>query len=1274
MLQGLAIALLALFLLPGNSVVRGWSNRTLDWWFSVRSVLPREEEPVSRVAILAIDRDTRRRWNGRSFDARDVGRALQLLKRNGVLSVAVDVTDVDRAFLSPQDALAWQRDVAQTGIAHLPLGFYAVPSPVGETTQDKAGPSVASRDNSAASVAESSTRKRVSAGNAAGNVTDKTPSSLAPNKNLKPVVPVAQNAWPSVAANSVAANSVAANSHTALIVDGDAHVRRVPLVLQSGAQLLPALSLSTALQALQIAPTQLRLSDERGTPTGWNHARRLWLGERELAVEPGGSMLLNFVTAPSLSVFEAPGASFASSGSADSGFVGSSFAGSGDNDASADFTSQDDSGATNDDDDAAMRAPARDLNARDAGSDLNSGLSLPGSQPQPDVHAAEAPSFATVSLTRALRQPELLQSWRGRCVVIGATDGRVAQQWLLSSGARVPEAVIQAIAIDNLLSGNALEPVASAHLWLITILLCMTVGGLVAARTPLWSGLVTVLALTAVALLSLGLFVQNIWLDLSLPLIAATLTFLQGVVARARLQEREATRVSSTVDALERAGAIIAARGHSQELLERVLHWTLATMEAEAAIALIRIDEPDENGADAEAEPRFRVLESVQRKLHAMDALPVAARDEIAARVTRQSQPLLVQDAHRDLRFRHGRSYYTNLRSISSPGALRITSVLAAPLREGDPAAADPQSGVRTVGAILVINRRDGTPFQARDLELLTAVTHQASVALDNARLYDILNQRVARSESDLEKTNHRLEAEKNTLQTVLESMTNGVVVSDAQGRVQILNPAAHALLPELSGDVSGLLLAQCLPELRSALNTPTAHLASSNGSPHSNSFADEPQSALKTGLDSQSSTRFVKEQTDALSAPPDDDGRPSDSHPSDSHLAHASFDGPTAPSATAPSAFGSSAVANPGLDTAFSFAGSFAGLPLKSPLSTLYLRRGDEEAPRVIEVRAAPLLGVDQHSAGMVWVFSDVTEEKSIEQAKSDFVSFVAHEMRSPLTSISGFSSMLQRLETKLATKADDESSTRKAAATSSMVARDKDLATRQRFLSVIHNESERLTRLINNLLDVARIEAGRGLGLNCETLDFRAIADEAIESQRVYSSRHVLVNAVPADLPPLLADRDKVLQVLINLLSNAMKYSPGGNVSVAAHIEGRELVASVSDEGPGIAPEHLGRLFQRFGRISAREVSTKNPGAGERAKPTGTGLGLFLTRHLVESHNGRIWVESEAGQGARFLFALPLLNAPEIETEGESSTQLDVESCASNTFASNAPSSNAN
>jgi signal transduction histidine kinase len=174
--------------------------------------------------------------------------------------------------------------------------------------------------------------------------------------------------------------------------------------------------------------------------------------------------------------------------------------------------------------------------------------------------------------------------------------------------------------------------------------------------------------------------------------------------------------------------------------------------------------------------------------------------------------------------------------------------------------------------------------------------------------------------------------------------------------------------------------------------------------------------------------------------------------------------------------------------------------------------------------------------------------------------------------------------------------------------------------------------------LLDVARLEAGRGIELNREAIEFASIAHEAIESQRVYSSRHRLINSVPPNLPRVHADRDKVLQILINLLSNAMKYSPGGLVTVKAQAEGEFLTISVSDEGPGIAPEQSAHLFQRFGRLGPRNTGAKNPGAGERAKPSGTGLGLFLTRHLVDSHGGRIWVESQPGQGAKFVFTLPL------------------------------------
>jgi signal transduction histidine kinase len=110
-------------------------------------------------------------------------------------------------------------------------------------------------------------------------------------------------------------------------------------------------------------------------------------------------------------------------------------------------------------------------------------------------------------------------------------------------------------------------------------------------------------------------------------------------------------------------------------------------------------------------------------------------------------------------------------------------------------------------------------------------------------------------------------------------------------------------------------------------------------------------------------------------------------------------------------------------------------------------------------------------------------------------------------------------------------------------------------------------------------------------------------------------------------------VTQILINLLSNALKYSPGGVVTLGAHLKADFLEVSIADQGPGIAPEQRAVLFSRFGRAPGEAQ-----GAGSRAKPTGTGLGLFLTKHLVESHGGLIWVESETGQGATFRFTLPL------------------------------------
>ena len=198
---------------------------------------------------------------------------------------------------------------------------------------------------------------------------------------------------------------------------------------------------------------------------------------------------------------------------------------------------------------------------------------------------------------------------------------------------------------------------------------------------------------------------------------------------------------------------------------------------------------------------------------------------------------------------------------------------------------------------------------------------------------------------------------------------------------------------------------------------------------------------------------------------------------------------------------------------------------------------------------------------------------------------------------------------------------------------------------MGIIHDESERLTRLINNLLDVARIEAGRAIELRPEAIDFAAVAQAAADSQRAYSRRHQIVCQLPYDLPEVWADRDKLTQILINLISNALKYSPGGKVTLTAQPAAGLVRVSVRDQGPGIVPEQREKLFQRFGRTPPRGGELNGPGV--RAKPTGTGLGLFLTKHLVEAHGGRIWAESEPGSGAIFTFTLPLA-APEVASDG--------------------------
>lgn len=268
----------------------------------------------------------------------------------------------------------------------------------------------------------------------------------------------------------------------------------------------------------------------------------------------------------------------------------------------------------------------------------------------------------------------------------------------------------------------------------------------------------------------------------------------------------------------------------------------------------------------------------------------------------------------------------------------------------------------------------------------------------------------------------------------------------------------------------------------------------------------------------------------------------------------------------------------------------------------TVHLERGGE---RTYQTQTAPVRNAEGRQIGTVAIFNDFTELKNIERMKSAFVATVSHELRTPLTAIKGFVSTLLM---------DDGFPE----------------AERREFYQIIDHECDRLTRLINDLLNIARIEAGESLKPNYTEVDLRRLIQKVMLIQKQATHRHQLIYEGPEDLPQLIADEDKLDQILTNLISNAIKYSPdGGNITVHTKVDGSNVQIGVEDQGIGIPKDHLSKIFDRFHRVHTED----------NRKIYGTGLGLFLVKHLVEQiHLGKVWVESELGVGSTFWVQLPI------------------------------------
>jgi len=234
----------------------------------------------------------------------------------------------------------------------------------------------------------------------------------------------------------------------------------------------------------------------------------------------------------------------------------------------------------------------------------------------------------------------------------------------------------------------------------------------------------------------------------------------------------------------------------------------------------------------------------------------------------------------------------------------------------------------------------------------------------------------------------------------------------------------------------------------------------------------------------------------------------------------------------------------------------------------------------------------------------------RELDRLKDDFISTVTHELRTPLTSIRALSEMLHE-DPKL------------------------ELDERKRFLGIIVNETERLTRLINQILDMAKLESGRAewtTGL----VDIGEVVRESMASlEQLFRDKGVRLDGdLPASGPLVLADRDRLMQVMINLLSNAVKFVPGhsGRVQVRLGVADGRVRVEVADNGPGLTAEEGAVIFEKF----------RQGGNTMTAKPQGTGLGLPISRQIVEYFGGNLWVESQPGEGANFIFTVPL-PAPE-------------------------------
>jgi signal transduction histidine kinase/CheY-like chemotaxis protein len=306
----------------------------------------------------------------------------------------------------------------------------------------------------------------------------------------------------------------------------------------------------------------------------------------------------------------------------------------------------------------------------------------------------------------------------------------------------------------------------------------------------------------------------------------------------------------------------------------------------------------------------------------------------------------------------------------------------------------------------------------------------------------------------------------------------------------------------------------------------------------------------------------------------------------------------------------------------------SYLGVPIPSGgqmIGVISVQSTDQEgrfteADQRLLSTIASAVGVAFHNANLYEEASHArAAAEQADAAKSSFLSTVSHELRTPLTSVLGFAKIIRRrLEERLFPLIPEDD--RRIQQTKAQVMEN---------LKVVVSEGERLTKLIDDVLDLAKIEAGK-FTWNMGEVSVGEVIDRAVAATAsLFDAKSLkLIRNVDADLPTVTGDEDRLIQVVINLISNAVKFTDAGSITCSARLENGALVVGVKDSGIGIAPVDQPKVFEKF----------KQVGDTLTDKPKGTGLGLPICKEIIEHHGGQIWVESQPGEGSTFSFTLPV------------------------------------